>query len=97
MRGASREGKLMERHVGYKSGSRGPLSRTVHENPQRVSIREWLCVEKESGRPRPPLEKWLVKLIRAKWGLNGVGIDRAAGFCTTGTSRMFGHPSQLPG
>lgn len=73
------------------------FSRTVHENPQRVSIREWLCVEKESGRPRPPLEKWLVKLIRAKWGLNGVGIDRAAGFCTTGTSRMFGHPSQLPG
>lgn len=56
------------------------LSRAVHENPQRVSIREWIVWKKrEDGIPRPasPLEKWLVKLIRAKWALNGVRIDCA--------------------
>lgn len=53
-----------------------------------------VCMEGES-KPAFPLEKWLVKLIRAKWSLNGVGIDWqgcAAGSCTTGTSPMFDHP-----
>lgn len=90
VRGASRNGKLMERHVEYalyKSGSRERFTK-IHN---RVSIREW----EKRGDPssRPPLEKWLVKLIRAKWGLNGAAIDRAAGFCAAGTSRMFGHPA----
>lgn len=68
----------------------------VDENPQRESAREWngVCMEREN-KLAFPLEKWLVKLIRAKWSLNGVGIDWqgcAAGSCTTGTSRMFDHP-----
>ena len=62
VRGASRNGKLMERHVEYalyKSGSRERFTK-IHN---RVSIREW----EKRGDPssRPPLEKWLVKLIRA--------------------------------
>lgn len=66
--------------VAVQKRSRGPRSRAVHENPQRVSIREWIVWKKRAdGIPRPasPLEKWLVKLIRAKWALNGVRIDCA--------------------
>lgn len=63
-----------------------------HENPQR----EWpVQGERIIPRSASPLQKWLVKLIRTKWSLNGVGIDWrgcAVGFCAPGTPQMFDHP-----
>lgn len=92
-------GKLMERHVEQSRRTKAVLEGRSLESGSRKStqpcINPWMaCAWKKraDGHPASPLEKRLVKLIRAKWGLNGVGIDRAAGFCTTGTSRMFDHP-----
>lgn len=70
----------------------------IHNVVYRFVSLNGLYGKREANDPSsrlPSLGKWLVKLIRAKWSLNGVGIDWqgcAAGFCTTGTSRMFDHP-----